>query len=131
MWIWQCCVPQSLLPFTLCLCLCDRVPLGRFLVCVEVPKASRKQKPCTSASKRGCQSKGQSQGQTGAQTKKPVGCQRKHAKPARSLQTPATVMEHGFDGKQFFLDAQKQWAETLLPDKRVAIRHQWLDRKEG
>ena len=42
----------------------------------------------------------------------------KSEKPEQSLQTPPTVLEHGYDGKDAFLKAQKEWAATLLPDQR-------------
>ena len=60
-----------------------------------------------------------------------VGRPRKAAAPERSLETPNTVLEQGFGGRPEFLAAQKDWAATLLPDRRIAVRHQWYDYNKG
>ena len=62
---------------------------------------------------------------------KRIGRPRKAAAPERSLETPNTVLEQGFGGRPEFLAAQKDWAATLLPDRRIAVRHQWYDYNKG
>ena len=52
-------------------------------------------------------------------------------KPPRSLYTPDTVVEGGYDGKASFLRAQKDWASKLVEGKVLSIRHQWYPFKPG
>jgi len=45
--------------------------------------------------------------------------------------TNSLVVELGFENKQAFLEHERQWASTLLPNKVLNIRFQWYDYKAG
>ena len=51
---------------------------------------------------------------------------RHHTRSRNSL-----VVELGFENKQAFLEHERQWASTLLPNKVLNIRFQWYDYKAG
>ena len=52
-------------------------------------------------------------------------------KPRKTLATPPTQLENAFDGRAAFLAAEKNWAQSLIDGKTLAIRHQWLSCSNG
>ena len=62
---------------------------------------------------------------------KPKGRPTKSEKPDKSLKMGPMVLEQGYDGKNAFLNAQKDWASKLVDGKTLAIRHQWYDYGPG